>query len=67
MYAILSRVPPSLEKLRGFFEEHVKKQGLLGIDAAQEAATAQAENPHAGTPPTEAQEDEEGNLVIKFR
>lgn len=67
MYAILSRVPPSLDKLRSCFEDHVKKQGLLAVDAAYDAAASQAENSGIATPTNEANEDEEGWIFIYIR
>jgi cullin 1 len=61
MYAILSRVPPSLDKLRAHFEDHVRKQGLLAVQTAAEAASVAAEASANATPPNEANDDEEGN------
>jgi cullin 1 len=54
MFKLLARVPPSLDRLRVYFEEHVKKQGLLAIQTLAESAQ------DTGTPAeTPAGEEEE--------
>jgi cullin 1 len=56
MYALLVRVPESLEKLRDLFEAHVKAQGLASVEKVLENNAAGGE---AGTPAGGAGGDDE--------
>jgi cullin 1 len=54
MYALLARVPESLEKLRNLFEAHVKNQGLASVEKVLEN-----NNPTGGGEAAGGADDEE--------
>ena len=43
MYALLSRIPDGLDRLRSVFEDHVKRQGLAAVEKVAEAALSAAD------------------------
>ncbi|KAI9327739.1 Cullin [Zopfochytrium polystomum] len=48
MYALLSRIPEGLDRLRITFEEHVRRQGLAAVEKVAEAAIAAAASGEQG-------------------
>ncbi|KAJ3070486.1 hypothetical protein HDU98_006508 [Podochytrium sp. JEL0797] len=60
MYGLLSRVPDTLDKLRGIFEAHVRREGDKAVEKVVEAAkNAEAGGAAAGEGEGDGEEEEE--------